>query len=137
MRHSAAATAGLATSSAFAKNAPKSGVNETIRIGLIGCGERGSHLANYIKQLSEAELVAICDVNEPHLDRTYKLMDEKPKRYRPRLDRYYYNRTNSIRRLSFRFRQSISMRPSTAKRRRFSRSCWRSTGKNEPNRRDR
>ncbi len=82
MQQTAAAGAGLAATSTFAKDAPKSGANEKLRLGLIGCGKRGPQLAKHVIQAPDAEIVAICDVNELHLDRQYKWLNEKPKQYR-------------------------------------------------------
>jgi len=38
-------------------------------IGLIGCGARGSHLAQVVRESGQAEIVAVCDVYRPRRER--------------------------------------------------------------------
>jgi predicted dehydrogenase len=61
----AAAGAGLA---AIGGLAPASvlGANDRIRMGLIGCGERGSYDISLFRKNPEVQVVAACDVYEPH-----------------------------------------------------------------------
>ena len=42
------------------------GANDRIRFGAIGTGERGQYLLSNVAQLKNNELVAVCDVYEPH-----------------------------------------------------------------------
>jgi predicted dehydrogenase len=42
------------------------GSNDRIRMGLIGCGERGSYVISLFRQNPEVQVVAVCDVYEPH-----------------------------------------------------------------------
>lgn len=60
----AAAGAGLA---AFGGMAPATilGANSRIRMGLIGCGERGSYDISVFRKNPEVQVVAVCDVYEP------------------------------------------------------------------------
>jgi len=46
---------------------PKTMVNEKIRIGIIGTGQRGTGLAVEIKNLADFELIACCDIIPGHL----------------------------------------------------------------------
>ena len=61
----AAAGAGFA---AFGGLTPASvlGANDRIRMGLIGCGERGSYVISLFRKNPEVQVVAVCDVYEPH-----------------------------------------------------------------------
>jgi len=42
------------------------GANDRIRVAGIGTGGRGQYLLSNVFQLPDAEIVAICDVYEPH-----------------------------------------------------------------------
>ncbi len=63
----AAATAGL-LSRRTALSAPKRGANETIRVGVIGVGSQGDAHVRDIPLLAGVQLVALCDIDESHLD---------------------------------------------------------------------
>ncbi len=45
------------------------GANDRIRVGVIGVGNRGSQLLDAFLPHADAEIVAICDVYEPFLQR--------------------------------------------------------------------
>jgi len=45
------------------------GANETVRVGWIGCGGRGFHVAGAMRQVPGVEIVAVCDVYEPHAEK--------------------------------------------------------------------
>ncbi len=62
-----AATGGL-LSRRTALAAPKSGANETIRVGVIGVGSQGDAHVRDIPLLPGVQLVAVCDVVKAHLD---------------------------------------------------------------------
>jgi len=49
--------------------AARRGPNETIHLGLIGCGLRGSQLLEAFLQLPEARFAAVCDLHAGHLAR--------------------------------------------------------------------
>lgn len=42
------------------------GANERINVGWIGCGGRGHYDASFMRKLPDVEIVAACDVYEPH-----------------------------------------------------------------------
>jgi predicted dehydrogenase len=58
------------------------GTSERIGIGLIGCGGRGTHLARVVKDLKGRgegiDLVAVCDIYRPRLERAAKEFNAKP-----------------------------------------------------------
>jgi predicted dehydrogenase len=66
-----ASSAAVAGAGAFALGRAQE-ANETIRIGAVGCGGRGSALMNQVLALAEkhnAEIVAVCDVWRPNRER--------------------------------------------------------------------
>ena len=46
------------------------GANERVRIGMIGVGNRGNQLLGAFAANLDAEVVAICDIYKPHLEKT-------------------------------------------------------------------
>jgi predicted dehydrogenase len=74
----AAATLGVAALSA----GHALGANERIRLGLIGTGNRGSQVLDAFLRHADMEVVAVCDVFQPYLDRAVKRLDGKPAAYR-------------------------------------------------------
>ncbi len=58
------------------------GANERIGIGLIGCGGRGNSLMGTVLALQKkgtpVEIVAVCDIYRPRLDKAAKLYKAKP-----------------------------------------------------------
>lgn len=72
LRDSAVTTAGLA---AFGGLTPARvlGANDRIRLALFGAGERGSYDASLFVTHPEVELVAVCDVYEPHRTSALKI----------------------------------------------------------------
>jgi len=74
IKTSATLTAGVIASStinAFVAPLPESilGANEKVRMGFIGVGNRGSELLKLFMQQSDCEVVALCDIYEPYLQR--------------------------------------------------------------------
>ncbi|MFO7906453.1 MAG: twin-arginine translocation signal domain-containing protein, partial [Pirellulaceae bacterium] len=71
LKTAAAGTAATAITAASYARAP--GANDRIRIGQIGCGNRGfgAHMGGVHKHAEEenVEIVAVCDVWTEHLDR--------------------------------------------------------------------
>jgi predicted dehydrogenase len=59
--------------------------NDTIRVGVIGCGGRGTDHVNGWSKLPNVEVVALCDVDESHLADKLKRLDtlgkKKPATY--------------------------------------------------------
>jgi myo-inositol 2-dehydrogenase/D-chiro-inositol 1-dehydrogenase len=76
LRHSAAVAAGAATLS-VAQGAHAAG-NQTIRLGLIGCGSRGPGAAlEYLKMGPDVQLVAMADLFADHLQAARKEIKER------------------------------------------------------------
>jgi predicted dehydrogenase len=64
------ATAGLAVASATSASAWSRiiGANDRVRLALIGCGNRGSQVADFFLRHDDAQYVAACDVFKERLD---------------------------------------------------------------------
>ena len=66
-------SAGAAASPVAAAQATGEASSKPIRFGLIGCGGRGTYLGTNVKQLKEqgdaTDLVAVCDIYQPRLER--------------------------------------------------------------------
>jgi predicted dehydrogenase len=45
------------------------GANERVRVGLIGCGGRGQYVGNFMRQATNTEFVAFCDVYKTNAER--------------------------------------------------------------------
>jgi predicted dehydrogenase len=45
------------------------GANERIRVGWIGCGFRGNYVATAMRSAKDVEIVAVCDVYEPQVEK--------------------------------------------------------------------
>ena len=52
------------------------GPMETVRIGLIGVGERGTGFVHHFCNIQGAQIIAICDTNQQVLDRAAAIMSE-------------------------------------------------------------
>ncbi|MGD0015164.1 MAG: Gfo/Idh/MocA family oxidoreductase, partial [Bryobacteraceae bacterium] len=48
------------------------GANDRIRLGVIGCGDRGTYVATLFLQTEQAEVVALCDVYGDQMNRLQK-----------------------------------------------------------------
>jgi predicted dehydrogenase len=57
------------------------GANDRIRLGAIGTGSRGQYLIGNARQLEGTELVAVCDVYEPHRQRARKGITSEVREY--------------------------------------------------------
>jgi len=55
--------------------------NERVRIGVIGTGNRGGQLISATLPHKDAEIVALCDVFEPHLEKEAEKIGGSPDRY--------------------------------------------------------
>jgi predicted dehydrogenase len=65
----ATAAAALAVPSLYAADSPaKNSPNETIRVGLIGCGGQGGRDCDSLSKLPNCQIVAVCDVHEGRKD---------------------------------------------------------------------
>src|SRR5512136_1284571 len=67
-------TALVATSAApFTASSQAAAPGKKINVGLIGCGNRGSYLASAAKELGKqgepVDVVAVCDIYQPRLER--------------------------------------------------------------------
>ena len=69
LKDSAAAGAGLALAGGFAPARVVLGANDRIRVGVLGTGQRAQYLMTLFKQVPSTEIVAVCDVYEPHRDK--------------------------------------------------------------------
>ncbi len=60
------------------------GANDKIRMGVIGFGQRGSHMAPLFAGFPDCEMVAVCDVFKPNRDKAaaaFAKTDSKPETY--------------------------------------------------------
>ena len=59
--------------------------NKILRMGVIGTGNRGTHLLKILLGIQDVEIMAICDINKTHLDRALTICEDagrkKPERY--------------------------------------------------------
>jgi predicted dehydrogenase len=55
-----------AASAGFPVTARVLGANDRVNVGWIGCGGRGNYDAHLLRQIPNVEIVAVCDVYEPH-----------------------------------------------------------------------
>ena len=58
------------------------GANERVRVGLIGCGGRGMFDAKLMRDVPNAEFVAVCDLYPPHLARAKEWAGTSAKEYK-------------------------------------------------------
>jgi len=66
---------------AASRNVKAQGANERIRLGFIGVGGRGKGLVKTFLRHNDAEVVAVCDVYEPHAREASELTDGKADQY--------------------------------------------------------
>jgi len=57
----------------------KVSASDKVRIGMIGIGSRGSLLYLHLKNIPQAEIVAVCDNYPPHLERALRWTENKAK----------------------------------------------------------
>jgi hypothetical protein len=62
----ATATCRLRADSA-SRPAPRLGASDVIRVGLIGCGNRGPYISYIFQMMPNVELAAVCDVHKGHM----------------------------------------------------------------------
>ena len=68
---------GFVASSAVLRAQDVTGANEQVRVGLIGCGERGNSLSMQLQGTKNARIVAVCDPDTDHLDKIAKKLGGK------------------------------------------------------------
>jgi predicted dehydrogenase len=76
-RHFLMSTAVLAAGSAVRGLASP---NDTVRIGVVGCGGRGQSHVNAWSGMPNVEIVALCDVDEAHIAQKLKSLESKGKK---------------------------------------------------------
>jgi predicted dehydrogenase len=76
-RHFLMSTAVMAAGSAIRGIASP---NDTVRVGVVGCGGRGQSHVNAWSGMQNVELVALCDVDEAHLAAKLKSLESKGKK---------------------------------------------------------
>lgn len=69
------------THALVANAAPKPGSNDTIVMGLIGCGGRGRSVMNSFKKLPGVKIAAVCDVHKERLAMGLKAAGNQAKTY--------------------------------------------------------
>jgi predicted dehydrogenase len=78
----AAATLGLAAAgTAPARALGALGANDRVRLGMIGVGNRGGQLLDAFLEHADAEIVALCDVYQPYLERAQTKLNSKAALY--------------------------------------------------------
>ena len=77
-----ATAGGFAASSLVLSGQNVIGANDRVRVGLIGCGGRGSSLIKQMKGCKGTELVAVCDPDTEHMDKAAAIYDSKPEKIR-------------------------------------------------------
>lgn len=80
LKSAAVITAGITTGTntfAMPTSAQVTGVNNKIRMGFIGIGNRGSELLGLFMQQPDCEIAALCDIYEPYLQRDRSKVDPK------------------------------------------------------------
>jgi len=80
LRDSAVGGAGLALAAGLAP-ARVLGANDRIRVGALGTGERAQYLMTLFKAVPSTEVVAVCDVYEPHRDLGLRIAGPDAKAY--------------------------------------------------------
>lgn len=70
---------------AFMQEQAQEALGGKAKLALIGTGSRGMYHANNLLQIPQAEVVAVCDIFQPHLDQAVKLFP-KAKAYTNYLD---------------------------------------------------
>lgn len=72
---------GAAATMTAATRAHAAGANEKIRLGFVGVGNRGGQLLDAFLVHDDIEVTAICDVYQPHIDKTLARFEKKPTVY--------------------------------------------------------
>ncbi|MFP6583012.1 MAG: Gfo/Idh/MocA family oxidoreductase, partial [Candidatus Hydrogenedentota bacterium] len=76
-----AAGLGAAVSMSAVSRAQAAGANEKIRLGFVGVGNRGGQLLDAFLVHDDVQVTAICDVYQPHIEKTLARFEKKPTVY--------------------------------------------------------
>jgi len=74
LKANAAATLGLAVNASGMNLSFFSDNKRTIRVGVVGVGNRGSHLLSLLLQMGGVEIPALCDIQKPHLEKAQDIV---------------------------------------------------------------
>jgi predicted dehydrogenase len=74
-------TLAVASASVALKPWRSLGANDRVRVGFIGLGNRGDQVLDAFLRHADAEVAAICDLNESYLDFAAKKIGNAPKRF--------------------------------------------------------
>ena len=69
----------LSTAAMAAATKIKANPSDTVRIAVAGCGGRGMSHVNAWTSIPNVELVALCDIDDSHLDKYVKAVEGKGK----------------------------------------------------------
>lgn len=78
---STAAVGAAAMNRAAAQAQNVAGANERIHVGMIGVGNRGGQLLKAFLQQSDVQVVAICDIYQPHLEKTAAHLEDRAEKF--------------------------------------------------------
>src|SRR5689334_1406214 len=56
--------------------------NDQVQFGMIGTGSRGSYLLKHLKNIDNGRCVALCDINDEHLQNGVNTIGNKPKTFK-------------------------------------------------------
>ena len=56
--------------------------NDQVQYGIIGTGSRGSYLLKHLKSIDSGRCVAVCDIDEEHLNNGYNTIGNNPKKFK-------------------------------------------------------
>lgn len=76
MKTASAAGLGLTIENTKAFSFPNKKSKTSVRVGVIGTGNRGTHLLRILSGFKEVEIVALCDINPSHLENAMKVCTE-------------------------------------------------------------
>src|ERR1043165_3762152 len=56
--------------------------NDQVQFGMVGTGSRGSYLLKHLKNIDNGRCVALCDINDEHLQNGVNTIGNKPKTFK-------------------------------------------------------
>ena len=71
------ASSALATAALLTESSRGFAANDTLQVGLIGCGGRCRHLVHSFPKIPNVKITAVCDVFDDNLEAAKKLADPK------------------------------------------------------------